>query len=125
MQATTRGALLRGTTTKDGFGDEIDDNSTPYVVKDGQGNVTADYSDFPLGLTERSRREQDPASGMWSTVRYMSARVPWRVGAIISDGDRIRDNRTGLVYQLDEMRRTPRSISGHSSVTLNLRRAGG
>lgn len=111
MLATTRGAVLRGETQND-LGDEIEGD-----------DVVEGLDDFPLGLTERGKNVQDPASGTWRTIRYMSARVPSNV--VLEPGDRIRDNRTGIVYALDDETRTPRSISGRASVTLNLRRTDG
>ncbi len=119
MLATTRGALLRGT-TEDALGDEFDNNTTPLIVRDEKGNVIGDWSDFPLSLIERETREQDPASNTWRTVRYFAGRVPADVP--VDEGDRIRDNRDGKIYAVDSIRSEPRSLSGRSSVSLKLRR---
>lgn len=107
--ATTRGALLRGSTT-DALGDEIDTNGVPVVG----------FEDFPLSLIERMTREQDPATNLWRTVRYFAGRVPSNLP--VDDGDRIRDNRDGAVYAIDSFRREPRSLAGRASTTLKLRR---
>lgn len=112
MIATTRGSILRGETIKDALGDEIEDNDA----------VVEGYEDLPLGLTEKSRSVQDPASGTWRTIRYFVGRLPANVK--LEDGDRIKDNRTGLIYIIDEGEPTRRSISGRSSLSLDLRRSG-
>lgn len=110
LVATTRGALIRGTTTKDALGDEIEDNATPL-----EG-----FADFPLSIIERDRREFDQASNQWRTVRKLTGRVSATVP--VDEGDRIKDLRDGAVYALDEFKRTPRGLSGRSSVTMTLRR---
>ncbi len=108
--ATTRGALLRGVTTEDDLGDEIEDNATPVVG----------WDDFPMSLIERSKREWDPDSNLWRSIAYKVARVPSTLP--VEAGDRIRDNRDGAVYPVDSIRREPRSLAGRASVTLQLRR---
>lgn len=108
MLATTRGALLRGT-TEDELGDEVDGV-----------DAVAGWDDFPLSLIERTTREQDPATNLWRTVRYFAGRVPFNVP--VDDGDRIRDNRDGAVYVVDSIVGKPRSLAGRSSTTLKLRR---
>lgn len=107
--ATTRGALLRGTTT-DALGDEVDANGDPV---DG-------FEDFPLSIVERDGSEFDQASGQWRTVRKLIGRVAANVP--VDEGDRIKDLRDGAIYAVDGFRRTARGISGRSSVTLRLRR---
>lgn len=110
IAATTRGALLRGETTEDVLGDEIEDNATPVAT----------FEDFPISIIERDVREFDQASNTWRTIRRLFGRVPSNVP--VQNGDRIRDNRDGLIYAVDGFTATPRGISGRSSVTLNLRR---
>lgn len=107
--ATTRGALLRGTTT-DSLGDEVDTNGDPVLG----------FEDFPVSIVERDGREFDQASGQWRTVRKLVGRVAANVP--VDEGDRIKDLRDGAVYAIDGFRRTARGISGRSSVTLRLRR---
>jgi hypothetical protein len=104
--ATTRGALLRGT-TKDALGDESDAST-----------VVANFDDFPVGLVERSKAVYDPASGERRTVRVVIARVPSNLPVL--DGDRLRDNRTGIIYPIGESTSVPRGLSGQSSLTLDL-----
>jgi hypothetical protein len=104
--ATTRIAVLRGTTTND-LGDEVD--STEPV--DGLGDV-------PASLIEKSKGVQDEASGTWRSVRYLKCRVSPRLD--IREGDRIRDNRTGNIYFIDELTRTPRGIAGAGTLSLDL-----
>lgn len=105
--ATTRAALLRGTTT-DALGDEVDE---PTVVR-GFGSV-------PVSLIERSRNVQDPSTGTWRTVAYLVARVPANLP--VQDGDRLRDLRTGVIYTFDDSTAIPRGIGGLSSRTLEVR----
>jgi hypothetical protein len=109
MLATTRGALMRGTTTDD-LGDETDDNTTPV-----EG-----FDDFPMSLLEHERGEFDPASNAWRTVRELVARVPSNVP--VDDGDRIKDLRDDAIYAVDGFRSTPRGLSGRASITMTVRR---
>lgn len=109
IAATTRAALLRGE-TEDEYGDPVDDNATPV-----EG-----FEDFPASIIERDGTEFDQASGTWRTVRKLIGRVPANIP--VDEGDRIKDLRDGAIYVLDGFRRTPRGISGRSSVTLRLRR---
>ena len=111
MLATTRGAILRGTTL-DEFKEPID-SDTPVAGLD----------DIPVAITEVSRDVFDPAEGTYRTVRKLIGRIP--AGILVQDGDRLRDNVTGEIFIIDEDERTRRSISGRASVTLSLRRTGG
>lgn len=108
--ATTRAALIRGTTTEDGLGDEIESNDTPV----------AGWADFPVSIIRKGERVFDQASATWRTVEMLVARA---VGTLpVATGDRLRDNRDGRVYAIDDFERTARGLSGTSSVTLKLRR---
>lgn len=109
--ATTRGALMRGSTTN-ATGDEVDDTGAPV----------AGWDDFPVGLVEKSKAVYDPASGTRRTVRVVAARVP--VALPVAEGDRLRDNRTGIIYAIVEQVVVPRSLAGQSSRTLDLKRTG-
>lgn len=110
--ATTRGAILRGTTT-DALGDEIDANGgTPLIG----------FVDMPVGLVETSKDVYVPATGTRRTVRKLIARVDPRYVPL--EGDRLRDNRTGTIYAIDEHVAVPRSLAGQSSLTLDLRKLG-
>lgn len=109
MIATTRGALVRGAKTTDDYGDEVETTA-----------VVSLHSNFPLSLIERDVDEFDRSSGEWRTVRKLIGRVPSSVP--VDDGDRIKDLRDGAIYFVDGFTRTPRGISGRSSVTMQLRR---
>lgn len=110
MLATTRGAILRGT-TEDEFGEQVDGTDPAPGLED-----------FPCSIVERSVDVFDPAENTWRSVRKLTGRIPANIATL--DGDRLRDNRTGLIYIIDEDERQPRSISGRASVTLILRRTG-
>lgn len=109
--ATTRVSILRGE-TQNTVGDPIDDNRFPDAVVPGLG-------DLPASLIEKSRKVYDFASQEQRTVRWVVGRLT--PGTDIRDGDRVRDNRTGTIYALDEITRKPRSISGQSDLILDLR----
>lgn len=94
--------------------------SVSTTVEDG-AVVGAD--DFALSITEVSRDVFDPADNTLRTVRKLIGRIPANI--TVQEGDRLRDNRTGEIFIIDEDERTPRSISGRASVTLSLRRTGG
>lgn len=106
--ATTRAALLRGSTT-DALGDEVD-----------AATVLAGYSDFPISIVEKTRREFDESSNAWRTVRYYAGRTTASIPA--RAGDRIRDLRDGSIFVVDEVERMARGLSGRSSVTLTMKR---
>lgn len=106
--ATTRAALLRGSTTDD-LGDEVD------VAAPVPG-----FEDFPISIIEKDGTDFDQASNTWRSVEKLIARTTANVPA--DEGDRIKDLRDGAIYAVDNVRRTARSISGRSSVTMKLRR---
>ena len=107
--ATTRAALLRGSTT-DGLGDEVDTNAAPVPG----------FEDFPVSIIEKDATEFDQASATWRSVQKLIGRASADVP--VDEGDRLKDLRDGRIYAVDNVRRTPRSISGRSSVTMRLRR---
>lgn len=108
--ATTRGALLRGSVT-DSFGDEVDNNTTPVTF----------WDDFALSIIETRRNVQDATTGTWSTQADLMARVPQRLP--VKPGDRIRDNRAGIVYEISDISSVTRGIAGWSSRSIALQRA--
>lgn len=110
--ATTRGSILRGST--EDHGDIIDDNSDDALLEG--------FTDMPVGLIEKRRTVLDPVSGERRTVRWYAARVPTRYQP--EEGDRLRDNRTGIVYSISEHVRVPRSLAGQASLTLDCTRTG-
>lgn len=107
--ATTRAALLRGTTT-DELGDEVDTNTAPVPG----------FEDFPVSIIEKDATEFDQASATWRSVQKLIGRAAADVP--VDEGDRIKDLRDGRIYAVDNVRRTPRGLSGRSSVTMRLRR---
>lgn len=107
--ATTTAAIYRGTMAN-GLGDTVDDNTTPVVGLEA----------FSLSLIEKSRRVQDPASGIWRTVRYSAGR-PLNPFLVIQDGDRLKDLFTGKLYAIDEITYTPRTLAGGAALLLDLR----
>lgn len=106
--ATTTCAVYRGE-TESPLGDDVPNNAVPVA------GMTA----LPLGLVERDKRVQDPATGLWRTVRYSVGRLT--PGTDVRMGDRIKDNTTGKFYAVDDIKVTPRSISGGAGLTLELR----
>ena len=106
--ATTRAALLRGSTI-DELGDEVD-----------AAAPVPGFEDFPISIIEKDATEFDEASSTWRSVQRLIGRAAGNVPA--DEGDRIKDLRDGRIYAVDNVRRTPRSISGRSSVTMRLRR---
>lgn len=109
MIATTRAALIRGASTEDAAGDEIE--STDILVG---------FESFPASIIEKERREWDPSTNVARTVRKITGRVSARIP--IQTGDRIKDLTTGKIYELDgDFTPVARSISGRSSVTLKLK----
>ena len=107
--ATTRAAIFRGT-KPNGLGDDVDDNTTPVVG----------LEEFPVAIIEKSRRVQDPASGIWRSVRYSAGR-PLNPSLDIRDGDRLKDLTTEDVYAIDAITRTPRTPTGAAALLLDLR----
>jgi hypothetical protein len=83
--ATTRVSILRGTTT-DGYLDVVD-------------NGTVAASGIPASLLEQTRSSTRRADRRPQTVRSYACRLP--ASTDIHPDDRIRDERTGLVYAQD------------------------
>lgn len=106
--ATTRAALLRGSTTDD-LGDEVDTTT-----------IVSGFEDFPVSIIEKDATEFDQASATWRSVQKLIGRAAADVP--VDEGDRIKDLRDGRIYAVDNVRRTPRGLSGRSSVTMRLRR---
>lgn len=109
MRANTRGALIRGASTQDGFGDEIE-----TTVADPA------FADFPFFVVERGQTVFDPGSNEWRTIRKLVGRIPATIP--VDEGSRIRDNRDGTIYAVEGFTREARGLSGRSSVSLTLKR---
>lgn len=112
MQATTRAVLLRGEITTDALGDEVEDDTATAIVRGAK--------DFPISIIEVDSHEFDQASNQWRSVKKLTARCAGNIPA--DEGDRIKDLRDGAIYAVDKVTRTPRGLSGRSSVTMTLRR---
>lgn len=107
--ATTRVAVLRGKTTNS-LGDPVDDMT--------DGAIVAGYESLPASLIETSKDVFDPATGTRRTVRVVTARLRPTVATV--EGDRIKDLGTGIIYAIGEKVAVARSLSGMSSLTLDL-----
>jgi hypothetical protein len=83
---TTTVSLLRGTTI-DEYMDEVDNNS-----------VAA--SGIPASLLEQTRNTTRRADRRPQTVRIYACRLP--ASTDVQPDDRILDERTGLIYALDD-----------------------
>lgn len=106
--ATTRASIYRGT-SETPLGDNVDDNTTPVLG----------LEDIRASLIERDRMVMDPATGERRTVRYCVGRLSPDV--VVTRGDRIKDNRNGRLYAVDEFTLTSRTIGGSSALVLDLR----
>lgn len=104
-RANTRVTILRGTTT-DAFGDPVD---TLTTVATG---VTA-------SIVEQRKTVTNPADGVVRRVRYTTGRLP--AGTDIRDGDRIRDEKTNVVYTFDASSQVENAVRTND-IRLDLRR---
>lgn len=85
--ATTTVSVLRGTTT-DPYGDVMD-SDTPIVTG------------LPISIIEQRRKVFTADNPDPRTVRYITGRVG--SGTDIRVNDRLKDERTGYVYAVDEI----------------------
>ena len=106
--ANTRASIFRGT-TPNAHGDEVDANVTPVAGMAG----------FAASIIERSRVVFNHETGERRTVRYAIGRVPPALD--VRDGDRIRDDRRGVFYVIEEFTYTPYTLAGTSELRLDLR----
>lgn len=106
--ATTKLAVYRAVTTSP-LGDETDDNTTAVVGLEA----------VKVSLIERTKRVQDPASGLWRSIPYLKARLV-NPALDVRKGDRVRDLRTGKLMTVDSLTGTPRSLAGAATLTLDL-----
>jgi hypothetical protein len=105
-RANTRVSVLRGTETND-YGD----------VVDGAAPVLAG---IPASLLETSRRTYLPAEGAFRVVRSIVCRLPPRTQVL--KGDRIRDERTNVVYVINDLNDNPGSPAHIPDVVVQLSR---
>jgi hypothetical protein len=105
--ATTTATLLRGG-ENDAMGDFVP-TDTPV----------AGASSVPCSMVERSRSVFDPASSAWRVVRYLKARfIAGAFPAVV--GDRVRDESTGLVYVVSDVKPTARALGGSAAFAVEL-----
>src|SRR3990172_5485946 len=103
MIATTTMTLLRG-----GGVDDLGDETTTNDPVEGAERV-------PGSLIERERMVMDPTTGEPRTITQHHARfTPGTFPAVT--GDRVRDETTGDLYVVEDVKLTPRSIGGLSAL---------
>lgn len=105
FRATTLVTVLRGEGADD-FGDPVDTDAVAY-------------RDVPASILETVTRQSRPVDGRTDAVRSYACRVHHNV--TLYRDDRIRDQRTGDVYTVDEII-TPTNPVGHTFRRLTLRR---
>lgn len=112
--ATTTISLLSRETEIDGLLDEVPEDDTTVREIDG-----APASGIPAAITEKNRRVFDEASGELRSVRYMVGRVSSALD--VKRGDRLLDERTGIIYSVSERNAPSRGLAGHVDATLDLK----
>lgn len=112
MLATTTMTLLRGGGV-DGLGDETTTN-TPVVGAVG----------VPGSLIERERMVMDPTTGEPRTITQHHARFTFGTFPAVT-GDRVRDETTGELYVVEDVKATARAIGGLSALRLILSKTSG
>lgn len=104
-RATTTLSIYRATTQSD-YGDEVDDNSTPIA----SGQIGS--------IIEQSRRVYLPAEDRLTVVLNATGRV--KSGTDITEGDRIKDEKTGRIYFVEGVS-NPQVPRGRADMRLILR----
>lgn len=104
-RANTRVTILRGTST-DAFGDPVD---TLTEVRTG---VTA-------SIMEQRKTVTNPVDGMPRQVRFTTGRLP--AGTDLRNGDRIKDEKTGVIYMFDASSQVENAIRTND-LRIDLRR---
>lgn len=102
-------ASVHRATVDNGLGDAIDDFDAPPV---------SGLEKVPFSLIEKSRRVQDPASGMWRTVRYIAGRT--FATKDVRPADLVKTT-SGNVYVVDETNLGEPSIGATHDLDLELR----
>lgn len=99
---TTRVSIYRGE-SQDAFGDPLDDNTVSDMV------------DVPAFIKEQSQRTFLPEELRLTTIqRYLIRLKP---GTDVREGDRVKDQYTGVWYQVQEVINLP-LIAGTPSVRI-------
>jgi hypothetical protein len=106
--ATCRASIFRGS-TPDEYGDPTPSNAIPL------------YTNVLASIEERNSRTWDPATQTPRVVRVVSGTVPSTTD--ILTGDRIRDDRNGVLYMVQNVTR-PRTPARTPDVQLDLKRVG-
>lgn len=106
--ATCRASIFRGTYT-DEYGDTV------------PNNAAALHTDVLASIIEKNSRVWDPATQTPRVVRVVSGTVPSTTD--ILTGDRIRDDRNGVLYVVQNVTR-PRTPGRTPDVALELKRVG-
>lgn len=110
--ATTTLTLLRG-----GGVDDLGDETTVNDPVTGAERV-------PASLIERDRMLMDPTTGEPRTITQHHARlIPGTFPAV--KGDRVRDESTGELYVVEDVKATARAIGGLSALRLILSKTSG
>lgn len=84
-RANTRVTILRGTST-DAFGDPVD-------------TLTEVATGITASIIEQRKTVTNPVDGVVRRVRYTTGRLP--AGTDLRDGDRVKDEKTGVIYMFD------------------------
>jgi hypothetical protein len=84
--------------------------------------VTVIASGVPFSILEQSSNEMDPSTGESRVVRYILGRS--YPGLDLKRGDRVKDERTGVLYAVDGVTR-PQSPVGTPDLRSELRQLGG
>lgn len=110
MNATTTVTILRtGPGSVDAYGDPVDNN-------------TSAATGVPFSILEQSSQESDPTTGESRVVRFVFGRCYPNVD--LRRGDRVRDERTGVLYSVDGVTR-PQSPVTTPDLKSELRQLGG
>ena len=102
---TTTVAVLSRTAATDSYGDEVESDA-----------VLAGFTDLPAYISEISERAFDPTTGRATVIEGVSIRL--RPNAFpFAPHDRVRDNTTGIVYQIDTVN-SKYSLNGYADIRL-------
>lgn len=104
-RATTRVSVYRGTTTND-YGDEVDTDTTPV------------YVNVPASLIAQTRTQRNPSSGEVRVTHVVKCRIPRN--RAVQKGDRVKDERTGQVYLLEDVTEPPADPGFSRDLSLTL-----
>ena len=92
---STTVSVLRGTSI-DPYGDEVDIDAAVATA-------------LPAAITEGKQRTWNPAEQRGGVIEQYTIR--FRPGVDVAEQDRLRDDNTGVIYQVREVNRPPRIVS--------------